>query len=167
MKTKFTQVLADQICERLVEGESLRAICLGDDMPSASTICRWLGDNKAFREQYARAREAQADTLADEILDIADDATNDWMERKNADDQPIGWQLNGEHVQRSRLRIDSRKWFASKLAPKKYGDKLDIDAKTNGKLTMEVGPSVDAITKLSKAQRAQLRNIARSLAGKS
>lgn len=83
----------------------------------------------AFQEQYARAREIQADTLADETLDIADDGTNDWMEKKNAEGQNIGWQFNGEAAARSRIRIDQRKWYASKLAPKKYGEKLDLNNK--------------------------------------
>jgi hypothetical protein len=123
---RFTQELADQICNRLAEGESLRSICCDEHMPHVATVCRWLADenHRIFREQYARAREAQADTITDEILDIADDASNDWMERKDADDQTIGWVLNGEHVQRSRLRIDARKWYAGKLAPKKYGEKI-------------------------------------------
>lgn len=127
--SEFTPEKANAICERLIDGESLRSICLDQDMPSASTVCRWLGQNEEFQKQYAHARNAQADTLADEILDIADDASNDWMERKDADDQSTGWQLNGEHVRRSQLRIDSRKWLAAKMAPKKYGDKQEIEHK--------------------------------------
>lgn len=119
----FTQAIADEICERLIEGESLRSICLADTMPNAATVCRWLAVHEAFREQYAQAREAQADTLADELLDIADDGTNDWMERLDADEQGIGWRENGEAIGRSKIRIDTRKWIASKLKPKKYGDK--------------------------------------------
>lgn len=122
----FAQETADAICERLIEGESLRAICLDDDMPSASTVCRWLAQQSAFREQYAYAREAQADTLTDETLDIADDGSNDWMEKKNAAGDVIGVEYNGDAVQRSKLRIDTRKWYASKLAPKKYGDKVAL-----------------------------------------
>lgn len=136
--SKFTQALADKICERLSDAESLRSICLDDKMPSQTTVFRWLADDRyaAFREQYTRARDAQADAIFDEILDIADDASNDWMERKDADDQGVGWTLNGEHVQRSRLRIESRKWMAGKLAPKKYGDKLDIEH--SGAITVEI-----------------------------
>jgi hypothetical protein len=120
----YTQETADIICRRLAEGESLRAICLADDMPDKATIFRWLAVNEPFRDQYARAREAQADYYAEEIIEISDDGTNDWMERKNADGSIGDVILNGEHVQRSRLRVDARKWFASKVAPKKYGDKL-------------------------------------------
>lgn len=110
----FTQEIADVICEQLADGESLRKICLGEDMPSKSAVFRWLLDRPDFRDQYARAREAQADAIADEILDIADDGSNDFM----GEDE----KYNGDAVQRSRLRVDARKWFAGKLAPKKYGD---------------------------------------------
>lgn len=118
--SSFTQKVADAICGRLIEGQSLRKICLDDDMPHAATVCRWLADDRysAFREQYARAREAQADTLFDECLDIADDGTNDWMA-----DAEGGEKYNGDSVQRSKLRVDTRKWMAGKLASKKYGDK--------------------------------------------
>lgn len=111
---------ADAICEMIADGQSLRAICKSEEMPSTSTVCKWLGKNTEFAEQYARAREAQADTLFDEILDIADDASNDWMERNGEENE--GWQLNGEHIQRSRLRIDARKWMAGKLKGK-YSEK--------------------------------------------
>jgi uncharacterized transporter YbjL len=108
-------------------------------------VFRWLESNETFREQYARAREAQADTLADEILEISDDGSNDWMTRAGKD-QELAWQLNGEHVQRSRLRVDSRKWFASKVAPKKYGDKLELAGDRENPLTVihEAGKSIDA-----------------------
>ena len=120
--SSYTQQVADIICERLMDGESLRSICEAEEMPSRMTVFRWLQANQAFRDQYAHAREVQADTLADDVLDIADDGRNDWMERRGEED--AGWVLNGEHVQRSRLRIDARKWKAAKLAPKKYGDKV-------------------------------------------
>jgi len=90
-------------------------------------VFRWLASDEAFREMYARAREAQADTLFDEILDIADDARNDWMEKRSAEGEQVGWQENGEAIRRSQLRIDARKWMAGKLRPKKYGDKLDVE----------------------------------------
>lgn len=122
---EFSQELFDKICERIADGESLRTICIDDDMPNKATVFRWLAANEALSDQYARARETQADAIFDEILDIADNAANDWMERNGSEDE--GWQVNGEHLQRSRLRIDARKWMAGKLRPKRYGDKLEID----------------------------------------
>lgn len=128
----YTREIADQVCVRLAGGESLRAICAPDDMPAESTVRLWNTDNvDGFAARYARAREGQADFLAEEIIEISDNATNDWMERQSEAEKGAGvnngWVLNGEHVQRSRLRVDARKWFASKVAPKKYGDKLDVD----------------------------------------
>jgi hypothetical protein len=124
--TDYTQALADDICAQLSTGLSMRTVCNPDDMPDKSTLFRWIRSNEEFRDQYARAKEESADALIEEIMDIADDGSNDWMERQDKDGAVIGWQLNGEHVQRSKLRVDTRKWAASKLKPKKYGDKLDL-----------------------------------------
>lgn len=125
--SSFTEEMADRICEMLAEGRSLRSICADEGMPSQSAVFRWLGDESraSFRQQYARAREAQADALFDEMLDIADDGSNDWMERRRQDGS-TDEVLNAEHVQRSKLRIDARKWMASKLNPKVYGEKIDV-----------------------------------------
>jgi hypothetical protein len=122
--TGFSQEIADRICERIADGESLRAICLDDDMPAKSSVFKWLGEHAAFSDQYARARETQADAIFDEILDIADDGTNDWMVKNTADGDAIGWRENGEALRRSALRVDARKWMAGKLRPKKYGEKM-------------------------------------------
>jgi len=124
--SRFDQETADAICERLISGESLRSICETEGMPDKATVCRWLAANEPFRDQYARAREMQADILADETLDIADDGRNDWMEKYGKDGEQVGWQVNQEAIGRSRLRLDARRWYASKLAPKKYGDKLAV-----------------------------------------
>jgi hypothetical protein len=122
----YSDKTASEICRRIAERESLRKICADSDMPDKTTVLRWLAaeENAEFRTQYAHAREMQADALFDEALEIADDGSNDWMERLDKDGEAAGWQLNGEHVQRSRLRVDTRKWAAGKLAPKKYGDKF-------------------------------------------
>ena len=123
----FSPELGDAICERIGGGESLRAICRSEGMPHVATVCRWLAkeENEVFREQYARAREAQADVLFDEILDIADNGSNDWMQSHDPDNP--GWRQNGEAIRRSQLRIDARKWMAGKLRPKKYGDTTRLE----------------------------------------
>jgi len=98
-------------------------------MPSRITVYSWLLDDRyaAFLTKYTRARELQSETMIDELNDIADDASNDYMETvDNETGAIIGYKLNGEHINRSRLRIDTRKWIASKLKPKKYGDKLEL-----------------------------------------
>lgn len=117
-QSSFKQETADTICQRIAEGESLRAICADAKMPDKSTVMRWLAQIDAFRDQYARAREAQADHMADEILQIADDGSNDTYQAEN------GEAVNHDVIARSRLRVDARKWLAAKLAPKKYGDKV-------------------------------------------
>lgn len=121
----FSDELANDILDRLASGESLRKICLDDVMPGQTTVYRWLRENEAFRQQYAGARELQADTLFDETLDIADDATNDWMERHAEDN--IAWKENGEAIRRSQLRIDTRKWIAGQMRPKVYGPRVQQD----------------------------------------
>lgn len=123
--TDYSLELAVKICARLSCGESLRSVCRDAEMPAASSVFLWLSKHKEFAEQYARAKEESADALVEDIQDIADDGTNDWME-VHGKDGSVGWQLNGEHIQRSRLRVDVRKWAASKLKPKKYGEKLEL-----------------------------------------
>ena len=105
---EFSPELFDVICERIADGESLRAICSGDDMPNKSSVFRWIDRDDKARDQYTRAREAQADTLFDDCLDISDNG-------------------NEDDPQRARLRIDTRKWMAGKLRPKKYGERQQVD----------------------------------------
>ena len=124
----YSQETADIICTRLVEGESLRSICRDPEMPALSSVTKWLRLHEDFAAQYTRAREDQADTLADEILEIADNARNDWMEKQD-DGGGAAYILNGEHVQRTRLRVEARKWMAGKMRPKVYGDKVEHDHK--------------------------------------
>jgi hypothetical protein len=94
-------------------------------MPDASTIFRWLRTKLEFREQYARAKEESADAFVEEMVDIADDGSNDFMEELDDEGKTKGWRENGEAIQRSKLRVETRKWVASKLKAKKYGDKVD------------------------------------------
>jgi hypothetical protein len=117
----YTQDLADLICEELADGKSLRTVCKADEMPDKRTIFRWLRTNEEFRHQYEKAKAESADCFAEEIIEIADDGINDYVEREG------GYVYNGEHVQRSRLRVDARKWIASKLKPKKYGDRMTAE----------------------------------------
>src|SRR5687768_13754523 len=122
--SEFTQAVANAICAELAAGKSLREICRADGMPAHSTVRGWvIDDREGFAAQYARARELQAEHWADEIIEISDDGTNDWVERKRKDGT-VETALDNEHVNRSRLRVDSRKWLLSKLLPKKYGERV-------------------------------------------
>lgn len=132
--TTFSEEIATAICARLMDGESLRTICLSNDMPARSTVHLWLAANSTFSDHYTKAREFQADTIFDEILDIADDGTNDWMDRRDDEGGHLGWKENGEAIARSRLRVDARKWMAGKMRAKKYGDKLDVEHSASGEL---------------------------------
>ena len=139
--TEFTEATADLICDRLIDGESLRSICGDEAMPAKSTVMKWLTRNQTFADQYAHAREAQADTLADEICDIADDGSNDWMERRR-EDGSVDEVVNHEHITRSKLRVDARKWVAAKMKPKKYGELLKLGNADGSNLDLAAG--VDA-----------------------
>lgn len=119
--SEFSQETADMICSGLAEGKSLRTVCKAAGMPSTQTVFCWIRSIPEFHDQYARAKDESADMHAEDMLDIADDGSNDWM-ASNDPDNP-GFKLNGEHINRSRLRVDTRKWIAAKLKPKKYGDK--------------------------------------------
>ncbi len=119
--TRYTPEVAADICTRLAEGESLRSICDDAAIPARSTVLGWLfdGEHEEFIDLYACASEAQAEGRADEIVDIADDVSSDFT--KDKDGKAV---VDHENIQRSRLRVDARKWIAAKLLPKRYGDKL-------------------------------------------
>lgn len=115
----YTQELGEEICRRMMEGESVRQICKDENMPHRNTLLNWLlVPDHPFAAMYDRARKLQAEMMADELLEIADDGSNDWMERENG-----GYVFNTEHYGRSRLRVDTRKWILSKMLPK-FADKV-------------------------------------------
>lgn len=124
--TEYTPELAEEICLRITQGESLRKICESNKkFPAVSTICLWnLQDRNGFAEQYTRARQAQAELLADELFTITDDESRD-----------VSGELempNSVAVQRDRLRVDTRKWYLSKVLPKIYGEKLEHTGRDGG-----------------------------------
>jgi hypothetical protein len=120
----YSPEMAEKFCAEIIEGHSLRTICRMEGMPSKPTIMRWLRKHQEFKEIYDRACIERAEAYAEEIIEIADDGSNDWME-SNDPDNP-GWRFNGEHVQRSKLRLEARKWICAKMKPKKYGEKVEI-----------------------------------------
>lgn len=129
----FSQELIDKICELIANGMSLRAVCSQEGMPSAVTVCKWLSENEEFSKQYARAREEQAVSFADEIIQIADSVEPD-----------------SAAVAKAKLQIDSRKWLAARMAPKKYGDKQEIDVKSSdGSMTPAVRLNAEEFRKIA------------------
>lgn len=122
--TKYTRAISDEICERLARGETLNQICAKDHMPARPTVIGWdLEDRDGFSDRYAHARQRLLDFWADQVVDIADDGEKDVTTRKRADGSEYDV-VNGEVVNRSRLRVDTRKWLLSKLKPGQYGDRM-------------------------------------------
>ncbi len=123
----YSEEIASTICERMVCGmddkpESLRSICRDDGMPDLKTVMRWLAKNEGFRQQYALAREAQAEVHQEEIIEISDNCTDDVQVLLGTEEDGIS-RVNHSAIARARLQIDTRKWIMSKMVPKKYGDK--------------------------------------------
>ena len=121
--SSYTDQLAEAICTRIACGEPLRNIVKDDAMPPMSVVFRWLSKREDFAEMYTRAKQESADTLADDLLAISDDPTLDPNDK--------------------RVRIDTRKWIAAKLKPRKYGDRLEIDQQVNH-VTISLAQALDA-----------------------
>lgn len=128
----FSEEKADEICERLINGESLRAICKDDHMPSAVTVFKWLDKHEGFANRYARAKEEQAEMFADEIAAIADE-TPELEPIRDAQGNIVEMRMHSAYVAYQKNRIDARKWVAAKLKPKKYGER--IEHQVNAKVT--------------------------------
>jgi hypothetical protein len=119
-----TTELTDEICSLLAEGKSLREICRTEGMPSVGTVLRWVGEDEHLREQYTRAREMQADAYFDEIVLIAD--TPQRGERRTIKPDGSEEVVELDMIEHRKLRVDARKWSAARMAPKKYGDRVDV-----------------------------------------
>lgn len=143
--TVYNKEIAEEICNQIAcSSIGLKHILNNNEaFPGRSTLYIWLSDNEDFRDMYARAKELQADYMAEEVIDIADDGSNDFMTIIKGDQEYTV--ENKEFVNRSRLRIDARKWAAAKLRPNKYGDKLDVttDGKTINQVQIFQLPSND------------------------
>lgn len=122
--TIYSTELAEEICDVIAcSSKGLKRLCNEHKhFPNPDTIYSWRRKYKDFSEQYARAKQHQIEVIIDEIFDIADDTSNDFS--ISSEGKEI---CNHEHINRSRLRIDTRKWLASKLAPKIYGDKPELN----------------------------------------
>lgn len=119
----YTRDIENEIFDRLAAGEMLSNICLDEHLPSSFTVRRWLRDDlNGMANRYDIAREAQGDQLAEQVITIADDKSEDYIEiTVNGQKRII---VDKENIQRSRIRADNRKWLASRINPKKYGDRV-------------------------------------------
>ncbi|EEX1703651.1 ubiquitin carboxyl-hydrolase [Escherichia coli] len=117
--------VADDICALLASGESLVKVCKRPGMPAKATVFRWLSEHEEFRDKYAKATEARADSIFEEIFEIADTAIPDAAE-----------------VAKARLRVDTRKWALARMNPRKYGDKVtnELVGKDGGAIQIETSP---------------------------
>ena len=161
--TIYTEEIGDIICARLADGESLNAICKDERMPAESTVRSWAIDTEhPISANYVRAREIGYYKMADEMLEIADDGTNDWMVRAGQDEEGSAYSINGEHVSRSKLRVDTRKWLLSKALPKVFGDKVvsehvgkDGEALTLGTSSQDIARAVMDVLREAKLESGQ------------
>lgn len=139
--SKYSDTIADAICDEIAVGRSVLQICEDKDFPSERSVYRWLEANEAFRQKYARAREFQADHYCSEIIQLADTP----IEARKVVIKPDGTEeiTIGDAVDRTRLQIDARKWYASKVAPKQYGDKLTAEVSGPGGGAIPVSIEID------------------------
>lgn len=134
----YTAAKAKEICDRMAKGEPLAQICRDEHMPGYRTTYNWMDEYPDFAANIARAREDGHDMIAADCLEIADNAKNDWMDANGED--ATGYKLNGEHIQRSKLRIETRLKLLAKWNPKKYGERQQLDV--DGNMTYHIQTSV-------------------------
>lgn len=120
--SSYTQDVADSICEHIATGHSLVSWCEETGRPSYATVARWLQVHANFRDSYARARESQADFLAEEIIQIANTPIVGVKTKTNEKGEVET--IEGDMIEHRRLQVDARKWYAAKLRPKVYGDRI-------------------------------------------
>lgn len=143
---KYSDEVARAICDQLAQGVPLKQICEQEGMPAYSCVRAWEIERDDFKALSTRAREIGCHAIADELLEIADDGRNDWMESVGKDGQTVGWTLNGEHVQRSKLRIETRMRLLGKWLPKVYGDKMAL-TDGDGKPLQAAAPVFNVVVK--------------------
>lgn len=122
--TDYNLGLAKEICDAIASSSvGIKRLCKENlNWPSHNTIYRWLANHREFSDQYAQAKICQIELLVDEILEISDDASQDQYVNE------LGVLVsNPPAINRARLKVDTRKWLASKLVPKVYGNKIDIE----------------------------------------
>jgi hypothetical protein len=160
-KWTYTDAIARKICERIMLKETLERICSDPRMPSLKTVARWLAHPSFadFREMYYYARRVQAELLVDEIIDIADEKENDWKPTFNRNGEQNGWKPDNEAIQRSRVRIDTRKWFAVKMVPKLYGDHVEVNHGISGDLAELIKSASNQHTGLPEPIDGKAKNI--------
>ena len=147
--TKYTDQLAQDICDGLIDGQSLNKLCMSDDMPCKASVYNWLSDpeHAAFLDKYTHARERQAETFMDQCVDIADDNEDDTITLVNKAGKEYE-KVNHDHINRSRLRVDTRIKIAERMAPRKYAiQHLEVSGPDKGPI--EVGTSEETLRRFA------------------
>lgn len=160
--SEYTEELAQIICEKMAGGMTLKRICEEvEGMPTRQTVYNWLVAHPSFFDAYTRARDIRLDNMAEELEEIADDGSNDWMKNKFGEEV-----LNADHVARSRLRIETKKWILAKLKPRTYGEKIAIGgAEDLPPIQTQQAATVD-LSGLSLEQLDALETVMRQAGGK-
>lgn len=157
--TKFTKQIAQEILERLAEGETLLAICRDHHLPTRSSVSRWTKERPDLNDEIARAREEGRYALIEEARDIVDASENDWIQKQGRDGQPAGFVLNGESIRRSKLRADQRWREAEALAREVAGKRQVVDRAGGVEITaVDDGQLMDEIMELLATGRVKLRD---------
>ncbi|MDB5433542.1 MAG: terminase small subunit [Caulobacter sp.] len=152
--TDYTAEVAAAICVGIALGDGLKTVCAAPGLPDPATVYRWLAGNTEFRELYAQARAWQGETLADEALEIADDGSADYKLGGRDGAEIV---IDHEHISRSKLRVEQRRWHAAKLAPKKFGDRVAVEASGPDGKPIELAAMTDRMAKLPRALRDQMK----------
>ena len=118
----YSDSILDLILDRVAAGEALSRVCSSADMPTRKSFFEWVEKDPSIKAKYEFAIQLRADGLVDELLAIADDGMSDTYTDSDGNER-----TNQEVIARSRLRVDARKWLASKMAPKRYGDKTSTE----------------------------------------
>lgn len=148
--TRYAPPLGERILERLSNGETATQICHDPEMPRYPVLKRWERDNEEFAKRYAVARKQCCEYHTDEIIAIADDSTNDYVDRLTAKGK-VYRVFDREHFERSKLRVHARQWEASKILRHVYGERAEVDLRTPDGINMQVeerNSLIDALCKL-------------------
>ncbi len=152
-QTLYTPELAQEICLRLAEGETLRSVCKDNHMPDERRVRAWVvEDRNGFAPHYARARDSGLDCMADQLIEVARDGSQD-----NYD--PDTGKINQESYQRSRLHVDTLKWYLSKLAPKRYGDRLTHTGPEGGAIRFSAMSDDEVNARYAELQLSSIKSL--------
>lgn len=151
LSKKVNRQTKSSICQALASGRSLTSICSDEKYPCYDTVQRMLRADEDFRKEFEIARDIYYQKAADQLFDIADDSTNDYVDRRRSDGSTVR-AFDKEAVMRSTLRIDTRKWVLAKMLPKMYGAK-ELDSGTAGKIIGDLKDLIHEVVQVARDTR--------------